>query len=283
MRVKAAGRSRRVGSLAAFFIHVPDSATGSLVPRPPRTTRQQLMQALDDAVCKVGAQSVLISDLMASLVGLNSTDLECLDLLHAAGASTAGRLATHTGLTSGATTAVIDRLERAGFVKRRRDPGDRRVVVIEAQPHRTSLMEPLYAPLVKALAAVHRGYDERQLAAFVEYLSRLLDAGAAHVTWLRAQPAVTRARRRHASQRTAFKPAAAASRPPGAGTVARPNASAASSQGAAGAKAASRPAGPREASQGKKPARRTAAPGHEPARGREARRGRDTTSGRKVP
>ena len=258
-------------------------ATGPCVSRPPRETRQQLMQALDDAVCKVGAQSVLISDLMASLVGLNSTDLECLDLLHAAGASTAGRLATHTGLTSGATTAVIDRLERAGFVKRRRDPGDRRVVVIEAQPHRTSLMEPLYAPLVKALAAVHHGYDERQLAAFVEYLSRLLDAGAAHVTWLRAQPAVTRARRRHASQRTAFKPASATSRPPAAGTPSRRNASAASSQVRAGAKSAPIPAAPPRPTQGRKPARATAAPTHEPARGTEARRGRETPPGRKVP
>jgi DNA-binding MarR family transcriptional regulator len=79
----------------------------------------------------VGAQAVLISDLVAARVGLNSSDLECLDLLYLAGATTAGRLAAHTGLTSGATTAVIDRLERAGFVHRRRDRSDRRLVFVE--------------------------------------------------------------------------------------------------------------------------------------------------------
>jgi len=230
------------------------------------------MQALDDAVCKVGAQSVLISDLMASLVGLNSTDLECLDLLHAAGASTAGRLAAHTGLTSGATTAVIDRLERAGFVKRRRDPGDRRVVVIEAQPHRTSLMEPLYAPLAKGLAAVHLGYDEQQLAAFVDYLSRLLDAGAAHVTWLRMQPALTRARRRHASQRIAFRPASAVPRPKTAGTNARRNASGKHTQpsSAAGPTAPSGSAGVSRPTAAGTAARRKAAAGARAGAEREA-------------
>ena len=76
--------------------------------------RSELLRQLDEAVRKVSAQSVLMSDAVARLVGLNSTDLECLDLLYLAGPTTAGRLATHTGLTTGAMTAVIDRLERAG-------------------------------------------------------------------------------------------------------------------------------------------------------------------------
>ena len=94
-------------------------------------TRQQLLKALDEAARRLGAQTVLVSDLVATRVGLNSTDLECLDLLYLAGATTAGRLAAHTGLTSGATTAAIDRLEHAGFVTRRRDSTDRRVVLVE--------------------------------------------------------------------------------------------------------------------------------------------------------
>ena len=65
-------------------------------PRLSRT-RSQLLKALDEAARRIGAQSVLLSDLVAARVGLNSTDLECLDLLYLAGATTAGQLATHTG------------------------------------------------------------------------------------------------------------------------------------------------------------------------------------------
>ena len=56
--------------------------------------RQQLLKALDEAGRRLGAQTVLVSDLVATRVGLNSTDLECLDLLYLAGATTAGRLAS---------------------------------------------------------------------------------------------------------------------------------------------------------------------------------------------
>ncbi|HEY6508574.1 MAG TPA: MarR family transcriptional regulator, partial [Vicinamibacterales bacterium] len=113
----------------------------------PKRSRSKLLEALDEAARRVGAQSVLVSDLVATRVGLNSTDLECLDLLCLAGATTAGRLSSHTGLTSGATTAAIDRLEHAGFVMRRRDPGDRRVVLVEVVEAGAKLIYPFYRPL----------------------------------------------------------------------------------------------------------------------------------------
>jgi DNA-binding MarR family transcriptional regulator len=162
-------------------------------------SRTQLLKALDEAVRKVGAQSVLISDLVAARVGINSTDLECLDLLYLAGPTTAGRIASHTGLTTGATTAVIDRLERAGFVTRRRDLRDRRVVVIDVVRRSASLIEPFYAPLVAGFARVHKGYDVRKLATCVDYLTHSLQVGAEHVAWLQTQTCLSRARRRHAS------------------------------------------------------------------------------------
>jgi len=77
---------------------------------PP--ARDELLKALDETLRKVSAQSVLLNDTVAKLVGANPTDLECLDLLGLGGPTTAGKLAAHTGLTTGATTAVIDRLER---------------------------------------------------------------------------------------------------------------------------------------------------------------------------
>ena len=168
---------------------------------PPSSTRKQLLQDLDGTLRKVGAQSVLISDLVATRVGLNSTDLECLDLLYLAGVTTAGTLAKHTGLTTGATTAVIDRLERAGFVRRRRDSHDRRCVLVEVLPSSADRILPLYQLLIARLADVNKQYDDRQLAIVVEYLTRTLAAGAAHVAWLQTQP--VQARRVASRQRTA--------------------------------------------------------------------------------
>src|SRR5687767_10386915 len=119
--------------------------------RRPPATRPQLLTVLDEAIRKLSAQSVLISDLVATRVGLNSTDLECLDLLYLAGATTAGRLSAHTGLTTGATTAAIDRLERAGFVRRRRDTSDRRCVFVEVASTGAEQIKPLYALLASRM------------------------------------------------------------------------------------------------------------------------------------
>ena len=155
---------------------------------PVKTSRAQLLKVLDETLRKVGAQSVLISDLVATRVGLNSTDLECLDLLYLAGVTTAGTLSRHTGLTTGATTAVIDRLERAGFVRRRRDTSDRRCVFVEVVPQSADRIQPLYALLASRLAQLNKQYDESELAIVVDYLARALDVGAEHVSWLQRQP-----------------------------------------------------------------------------------------------
>ena len=147
----------------------------------------------------MGAQAVLISDLVAARVGLNSSDLECLDLVLLAGPTTAGRLAAHTGLTTGATTAVIDRLERAGFVRRRRTRTDRRVVFVEVINSRARQIAPFYEVLQTLLTRVNARYADHELATISDYLSRVLEAGAEHVAWLEQQPCASRCRRRHAT------------------------------------------------------------------------------------
>lgn len=165
-------------------------------PAPrPRRDRAALLRALNEILRRVSAQSVLISDIVAKHVGLNSTDLECLDLLYLAGATTAGRLAVHSGLTTGATTAVIDRLERAGFVRRRRDPKDRRRVLVDALPRGIRLIQPFYEPFIAGLSKLDARYDERELAIVLDYLSRALEVGNEHVTWLNAQPSRARKKR----------------------------------------------------------------------------------------
>jgi DNA-binding MarR family transcriptional regulator len=153
-----------------------------------RKTRPELLKDLNEALRKVSAQSVLLSDTVARLSGLNSTELECLDLLLLSGVTTAGRLAAHTGLTTGAITAVIDRMERAGFARRRRDPADRRRVFVEALPRYVQEIGPLYRPLAQSTAKLHEHYGDRQLALVVDYLSRACGLAAEHVNWLQTQP-----------------------------------------------------------------------------------------------
>jgi len=160
----------------------------------PKRSRQELLKKIDEMLRKVSAQSVLISDLVAGLVGVNSTDLECLDLLLLAGPTTPGKLAEHTGLTSGATTAVIDRLERGGFVKRRRDANDRRRVLVEIVKSSIDRITPLYVPLQARVTQLNRQFSDAELAAVVDYMTQALAAGAEHVVWLQTQTAGTRRR-----------------------------------------------------------------------------------------
>lgn len=159
---------------------------------PRVTPRDRLLVALDEAIRKVGAQAVLISDLVATRVGINSTDLECLDLLQLNGPITAGQMSARSGLTSGATTAMIDRLERAGYVRRRRDADDRRLVVVEVLEHCGSHIAPLYQPIQKDLEKLHARYSNRELAIVVRYLTEALEAGARFVGWLQTQPSQTK-------------------------------------------------------------------------------------------
>jgi DNA-binding MarR family transcriptional regulator len=166
-----------------------------------KQTRRAVLKELNEALRKVSAQSVLLSDTVAKLVRVNSTDLECLDLLMLAGVTTAGQLAAHTGLTTGAMTAVIDRLERAGFVRRRRDPEDRRRVLVEALPRGLHEIGPLYRPLAESSERLSERYDDKELALVVDYLTRSFALVTEHVSWLQTQRPVTRKPRRASRER----------------------------------------------------------------------------------
>lgn len=92
--------------------------------------KEQLAAELIVQFRYVSANSVMFSQAIADRVGIHSTDSECLDFLLLNGPATAGQLSELTGLTTGAVTAVIDRLERAGFVRREQGKEDRRKVIV---------------------------------------------------------------------------------------------------------------------------------------------------------
>ena len=99
------------------------------------TSRAGAMERAGEVMRDFMARAVLFQDAVAKWGGVNSTDLQCVGLLMSEGPATPGELAERSGLTAGgAITAVIDRLESVGFVRRDRDAADRRRVIVTAIP-----------------------------------------------------------------------------------------------------------------------------------------------------
>jgi DNA-binding MarR family transcriptional regulator len=98
--------------------------------------RAELLRRLSDLGRKISTQTVFLHQAIAQGIGLNATDTKCLDLIGSEpdGTVTAGRLSDLTGLTTGAITHILDRLEKRGFVERVRDTGDRRRVFVRVRP-----------------------------------------------------------------------------------------------------------------------------------------------------
>ena len=134
--------------------------------------KQALAGRLMLALRRSSAAGVLHGQAIARRVGINSTDLECLDLILMSGPSTAGELARHTGLTSGAVTGLIDRLERLGLVERTADPADRRKVRVRVREDRIAPIAALCAPLEKAMQTLLAGYSREELKILIDFAER---------------------------------------------------------------------------------------------------------------
>jgi DNA-binding MarR family transcriptional regulator len=118
---------------------------------------------------------------VADALGINRTDMRCLDIVQLEGRVTAGRLADLTGLTTGAITTVIDRLEKAGFARRVRDPHDRRRVLVEMSPEAMSGADNFYAEHLAESERIYKRYTLEQLELLLEFVrgSRELNERAA--------------------------------------------------------------------------------------------------------
>jgi DNA-binding MarR family transcriptional regulator len=131
--------------------------------------RAGLLQELEEAMRRSSAQGVLFGQAVASVAGISGSDLECLDFLNLEGRVTAGRLAEVTGLTTGAITGVVDRLEKAGFVRRERDETDRRKVFIVTVPENTEKVGRFYVPMQEAMHKVWNSYSEAELQLLLRF------------------------------------------------------------------------------------------------------------------
>lgn len=152
-------------------------------------SRDALLAALNLAMRESSGQGVLYSQTVAHRLGVTGVDLECLDLVLLRGPVTAGALAEATGLTTGAITGVIDRLEHAGLARRERDSADRRKVLVHALPAAAERAVPLYKPMQKAVMAGLSAYSDADLARFLEFFERTSQAARAALIELRASDA----------------------------------------------------------------------------------------------
>ena len=146
----------------------------------------RLKDAVLRATRKVSSQAALFSQAVADRIGLATIDVECLEVLNDEGPVTVGRLAEWTGLTTGAATRMIDRLEQAGYVRRVADPADRRRVVVEPVAQRMASLADVHGSIARAQLEVIARFSDEQLVAIADYLETSIDVARQEAAKMRA-------------------------------------------------------------------------------------------------
>ncbi len=142
-----------------------------------RRTRKELLQRVGMRLGReLSTVSVFLHQAIAAKLGLNVTDTRCFELMsrYLKESFTAGDLARATGLTTGAVTGILDRLEKAGLVERYRDRIDRRKVFVRPRPEALQRVGRLYEGLATASMKLASSYSTRELQLINDYLEATL-------------------------------------------------------------------------------------------------------------
>ena len=158
--------------------------------------RDELLRDLALAGRRLSTETILFHQAVADRLGLNVTDHKCVDFLLLNGPMTAGELANMAALTTGAITAALDRLERAGFVKREDDPKDRRRVVVRAVPRRIVDIGRLFGSFSARFEDLAARYKDKDLSILVDFMTRSCAALHESTVELRRQPISSDKRKR---------------------------------------------------------------------------------------
>jgi DNA-binding MarR family transcriptional regulator len=116
--------------------------------------------------------TVLFHQAVGQLLGVNVTDMKSLDVMILRGSMTPTELAEHTGLSSGATTAMIDRLAKAGMIERHPHPSDRRATSLVLTKAALRKLPQLFQSLAHAMEALASGYSESELAVLADFFAK---------------------------------------------------------------------------------------------------------------
>jgi DNA-binding MarR family transcriptional regulator len=150
--------------------------------------RADLELAFATAMRRTGSLMQLMGQAAADRIGINATDLNCLNILSFSGHMTAGELARATGLTTASITGVIDRLEEAGFVSRQRDPHDRRRVVVTIALDRAMRdVASVFLPVLRDWRELAARYSDDELRLIVDFYARMEQVFRNHVARLRTE------------------------------------------------------------------------------------------------
>ncbi|MGC1483194.1 MAG: MarR family transcriptional regulator [Candidatus Acidiferrum sp.] len=143
----------------------------------PLRKRKELVKRVGmDLGREISTVSVFLHQAIAGKLGLNVTDTRCFELMsrYSRPPITAGDLSRATGLTTGAVTGILDRLEKAGLVERFRDPGDRRKVFVRPRPQALKRVGRLYEGLAAASLRLVSRYSTKELELIHDYLEGTL-------------------------------------------------------------------------------------------------------------
>lgn len=134
--------------------------------------KQDLVDKVIHGARQYGISNVLFRNKIGEQLGVNVTDMECLGLLFHKGVATPSELAKQTGLSSGATTAMLDRLQKSGLIERRPNPDDRRGTLIVLLKSGTEKVGPLFASAREAQQELVSSYTEAELKVLANFFER---------------------------------------------------------------------------------------------------------------
>lgn len=140
----------------------------------PTKNRIQIVKDLDWRLRAFNTSAVLAANSIAQKVGMGINELKCAEFLVRMGPMSAGKLAELAGLTTGAITGIVDRLENAGWAKRVADPNDRRRVIIHPGPQDTQAVDGLYTAYMDSLTKLLSGYSDSELVLITEFIDGLI-------------------------------------------------------------------------------------------------------------
>lgn len=136
-------------------------------------TRAALQDGLVIQIRQFIAGTILFNQQVADSAGLRLTDVQCINILEILGPSTPGTLAQCTGLTTGGVTVMLDRLEKAGYVKRSPNPDDRRSILVSVNPKKLKAIHAPYDQVYRQTVALFAEFPEAELQIVAKFFSRL--------------------------------------------------------------------------------------------------------------
>jgi MarR family transcriptional regulator, organic hydroperoxide resistance regulator len=149
------------------------------------TKRAELAKSLVGEIRQFIAGAILYNQMLTERLGIHTTDQQLMNFVELFGEARPADLARLSGLSTGGVTVALDRLEKAGFVHRERNPEDRRSVIIRMDPERQREVVALYQSTSETMGKIFSSYDEKELRLILDFFAK---TNAARVASNRLNP-----------------------------------------------------------------------------------------------